>query len=177
MQSLSDEIYYGPPRSFTRKRLVHESNLFKHRAALFYTATKEIPKKFIGSGPLDVILPLPSPTMVEYKEIRGYRNPRLWVELLQRATKRIRWEPIRPAQVTFIRYDSDKVSLGNLWGIKALLDALKFRTTGRGGGRLLYYFGAIWDDSPKWVKVDVLQRKVNHPAKARCRVIVRPLLQ
>ncbi len=175
MQSLSDEIYYGPPRSFTRKRLAREPDLFKHRAALFYTPTEEIPKKFIGSSSLDIILPLPSSTLVEYQEIIGYRSPRLWVDLLQRATKKIRWEPIRPAHVTFIRYDSYEVGVVDLWGIKALLDALKYRTTGRSDGRLLYYFGAIWDDGPKWVKIEVLQRKLNHPAKAHCRVIVKPL--
>jgi hypothetical protein len=57
-------------------------------------------------------------------------------------------------------------------GTKALLDALKVKTTGRQDGRLLYYFGAIWNDDAASVTVEYIQESVEHPRLAKLRVQV-----
>ena len=54
-----------------------------------------------------------------------------------------------PAKVTITRYDAYELDESDIiGGIKAVLDALKVRTSGRYDGRWLYYFGAIKDNNP-----------------------------
>lgn len=170
---LSDYIYYNGPTTFTLKEVAAQSNLFAHRAALYYTPTKNVPDEWIGSGELDVRLPLPSPDYLEVREVRGYAIPRMWVDLLQRATQRIRWTPVRPAYVIFTRYDLYALSDDHFMiGMKALRDALKASTTGRSDARLLYYFGAIHDDDGASADFTYLQVKVDEPSACGTRIQV-----
>jgi len=170
---LTDEIEYNGPCSFLRDDLECADDLFEQRAALFYTPTSEIPPAWIGDGPLRVSLPIPYPTWFEYYELRGYQTPRLWVDLLQRATWKLRWTPYRRAHVTIVRYDICDYGIHTMGGAKALLDALKWRTTGRRDGRMLYYFGAIEDDGPDYLSgCSFTFREVASPAEARCEIQV-----
>ena len=105
METLLDELYYGGPQIFSSERLSEETDLFRQRTALFYTPTENLPTSSIGQGKLDVKLPIASPTLFEWEENLAYRIPRLWVDLIQRATGKLRWIPIVPAKVTLIRYD------------------------------------------------------------------------
>ena len=123
---------------------------------------------------LDVYLPLVLPTIFEADEIVAHRNPRLWVDLLQRATRKLRWHPICPARVTIIKYDLSLEPVSILQP-KALLDALKVETTGRNDGLSLYYFGTISDDDPFSVGSTILQEVVDDLNKVGCRVIVEPM--
>jgi hypothetical protein len=144
--SLSDHVWYNGPTCFSAEDVAAQAELFNHRAALYFTPTTNIPAEFVGRGPLDVRLPIPTPDYLEFTE-SGYSVPRLWVDLLQRATGKIRWTPFRPARTVITRYDPVRFRDDHLvLGMKAVLDALKFQTTGRRDGQLLYYFGAIWDD-------------------------------
>ena len=78
-----------------------------------------------------------------------------------------------PAKVTFIRYDSEIHGTQNVYGAKALLDALKFRTSGRRDSRMLYYFGAIRDDNQSDLReLYVKQHRVTSPSDAHTRIIV-----
>ena len=173
--NLFDVIEREGPTEFRRAELEPEKDLFIQRAALFYTPTAEIPGAWVGAGPLKLDLPVAPPSRFEFEELRGYRSPRLWVDLLQRATWKIRWTPFPESRVRIGRYDISAYPYHTMVGAKGLLDALKFRTTGRTDGRLLYYFGAIEDDSPRHViHYDFLQERVSHPAEARCTVEVQP---
>jgi hypothetical protein len=103
--------------------------------------------QYIGTGDIDITLPVVTPDYTTLKEIRGYGVPRFWVDLLQRQSGKLRWRPIGPARVRITRYDhyiirGDHVAVGN----KALLDSLKVRTSGRRDRKDLFYFGAIFDD-------------------------------
>ena len=171
--SISEVITNQGPTVFAREQLESQPELFAHRAALFYTPTEHIPEGFIGKGNLQVVLPIPSPDWTEFWEIRAYRMPRFWVDLLQRKTGKIRWLPTYPAHVTIIRHDcwnirSDHLSLGT----KALVDALKVRTTGRSDRLYLHYFGAIVDDGPGFVELTWSQQAVSNPRDARLEIIV-----
>jgi hypothetical protein len=174
VDTLLDDLYYKGPQVFSLKRLSDERDLFKQRAALFYTPTGHFPQTHVGSGSLDVVLPIVPPTVFEYVEIYGYRIPRLWVDLLQRATGKLRWQPIIPAKVTIIRYDAYEFGQTNIiGGIKAVLDALKVRTAGRYDGRWLYYFGAIKDDNHTYLSaLSCPQQLISDPSKAYCRIVV-----
>jgi len=175
MDALLDEIFYKGPVRFQAARLVADENLFAMRAALFYTPTSRIPPEWIGHGSLDVWLPLAIPTIQEYMDCRSRQSVRLWVDLLQRATGKIRWRPNLPARVRVIRVDSVTYSPFKLCG-KSLLDALKASTTGRRDRRLLYYFGAIRDDNnDDLLDGEVTQEFVDSPAKAGTRVIVEQI--
>jgi hypothetical protein len=175
MSSISDELGDKGPVSFRRSRLEKQKNLFAHRSALFYTPTGNLPVEYIGSGPLDIILPVVSPDWTDVFEIPAYRSPRFWVDLIQRQTGKLRWQPISPAQVIFVRYDCFHIRQDHIGaGTKALLDALKVRTTGRRDRLYLYYFGAIVDDSRDFVNVSWEQELVAHPKDARVRVQVFP---
>ena len=103
--SISDELGQKGPVSFTRRRLQKQEHLFAHRTALFYTPTKNIPADYVGSGPLDVTLPIATPDYTDTMEIRAYMSPRFWVDLIQRQTGKLRWRPILPARFIFARYD------------------------------------------------------------------------
>jgi len=171
--SISDEISSNGPIIFPQSRLTKQTHLFAHRAALFYTPTENIPSKWIGSGPLDLTIPLPIPDYTELFELRAYSIPRFWVDLLQRQTHKLRWQPISQARVHFTRYDYFTIRMDHLaFGIKALLDALKFRTSGRRDGMYLYYFGAIVDDGPNFIDVSCSQEVVSHPKNAGVRIEV-----
>jgi hypothetical protein len=175
INSISAELEYKGPRSFSRVTLRNQKDIFWHRAALFYTPTANVPSDHVGSGVLDVTLPLVTPDYTDVFEISAYRNPRLWVDLLQRYTGKLRWKPIFPACVTFIRYDSVRIRDDHIRiGMKALADALKVKTAGRRDGRSLHYFGAIVDDAQKFAEFSYSQRIVGHPHKAKIRIRVGP---
>jgi hypothetical protein len=174
VDSLLDDLRYKGPQVYSRKRLLGERDLFKYRTALFYTPTEHLPHIHIGSGPLNVVLPIAPPTIFEYTEIYGYRTPRLWVDLIQRATGKLRWQPIIPAKVTIIRYDAYEFGhTDTICGIPAVLDALKVRTSGRNDGRWLYYFGAIKDDNHTYLTdLSCPEKRISDPSKAYCQIIV-----
>lgn len=175
METLLDDLYYHGPRVFTRDRLREETNLFRQRTALFYTPTENLPRPLLGEGKLDVVVPIAFPTLFDLQENMAYRVPRLWVDLLQRATGKLRWKPMIPAKVTLIRYDSTYYSGINVLGEKALLDALKCCTTGRRDGRVLHYFGAILDDDDENLReLHIKQELVDDPAQAYSRIVVEP---
>lgn len=171
--TVSEQLEYNGPSEFSRERLERQEDLFGHRSALFYTPTERIPPEYVGSGPLDITLPVAPPDYTEFYEIRSYRIPRFWVDLIQRQTHKLRWNPISPAKVTFVRYDYYTIRTDHLSiGTKALLDALKVRTSGRRDGLYLHYFGAIVDDGPGFVNIRWSQDVVDHPRNACVRVIV-----
>ena len=129
----------------------------------------------IGKGTLDVTIPIAFPTLFEWYETLAYRIPRLWVDLIQRATGKIRWIPIVPAKVTLIRYDYTAYGGLNILGSKALIDALQYSATGRRDGMLLYYFGAIHDDDQEYMRqLHIRQELVDDPSLACTRIIVEP---
>jgi len=173
--TISEELMDKGPVSFTSRRLKKQEQLFAHRSALFYTPTENIPVDFVGSGPLDIRLPVAPPDWTGSFEIGALRSPRLWVDLIQRQTGKLRWHPISPARVIFVRYDCFSIQLTHLTvGTKGLLDALKVRTTGRRDRIYLHYFGAIVDDSQEFVDVSWEQELVTHPKDAGVRVQVLP---
>jgi hypothetical protein len=172
--TISDDLLMNGPMTFSRHELQRQEHLFAHRSALFYTPTENIPPSYVGRGVLDVTLPVVAPDYIGLWENTAYGSPRLWVDLLQRHTGRLRWRPMLPAELTFVRYDyfmirSDHAAIAT----KGLLDALKVRTTGRRDRRYLYYFGAIVDDGPGFVDATFEQVLVAHPREARIRVRVR----
>ncbi|MBI3944995.1 MAG: hypothetical protein HY321_03685 [Armatimonadetes bacterium] len=169
-------LEYEGPRAFSAEEVAAQEDLFLERSALFFTPTAHVPREWIGAGVLDVTLPIPSPSHDELDSLYGYRTPRLWVDLLQRVTWKLRWTPMHPARVTYTRYDC--TLLPDHWiigGTKAITDALKVRTAGRTDGRILHYFGAIRDDGPNDLIVTYLQRTVPTPGEAKMRVRVEPL--
>ena len=82
-----------PPISFSVGQVRRSPDLFRERAALFYTPTENLPPQWMGEGELDVTLPVVCPTFFECSEIRWYQTLRFWVDLLQRATGKLRWHP------------------------------------------------------------------------------------
>ncbi|TDU81577.1 hypothetical protein EI77_00887 [Prosthecobacter fusiformis] len=171
--TISEDLADRGPAAFARRKLEKQDHLFAHRSALFYTPTENIPAKHVGSGPLDVMLPITSPDYTDLAEIRAYGSPRFWVDLIQRQTGKLRWTPISPARVVFIRYDSFTIRQDHLAiGTKGLLDALKLRTTGRRDRLYLHYFGAILDDGPGFVDITWEQEIVAHPKDAGVRIQV-----
>jgi hypothetical protein len=173
LNTISEEIEQKGPASFSLDRLRKQKSLFAHRSALFYTPTENIPNKHIGSGPIDIRLPVTSPDYMDFFEIPAYRSPRFWVDVIQRQTGKLRWTPISPARVVFVRYDCFSIRADHLaLGTKGLLDALKIRTSGRRDGLFLNYFGAIVDDSQSFVNVSWEQELVKHPKDAGVRVKV-----
>jgi hypothetical protein len=171
--TISDDLEMKGPMPFTRARLKRQEQLFAHRSALFYTPTQHIPEHYVGGGDLDVTLPVVTPDYTD--ENRAYWNPRLWVDLLQRQSGKLRWRPMRPARILLVRYDSFTIRSDHAAiGMKGLVDALKVRTTGRRDRMYLYYFGAIVDDGPGFIDVTCEQVLVEHPKDARVRVRVSP---
>jgi hypothetical protein len=123
-----------------------------------------------------VTLPIASPAGFDPAAVRSYGSPRLWLDLLQRATGKLRWKPMGYATIVLTRFDScylhdDDCCIGG----KALVDSLKVSTTGRSDRQLLYYFGAIQDDAPHWVKVDYHQQLVAGPALAKSHIRIEAL--
>jgi hypothetical protein len=172
----SKHVYYEVPTVFSRADLATQSDLFAHRAALFFTPTANLPARFVGEGPLQVRLPFPPPTIYEFWEIPGLRSPRLWVELLQRATRKLRWRPTPRSRVEIVCFDAHRWGPNRI-GHKALVDALKRVTTGRRDGRLLHYFGAIEDDGPGVLEGsgEVRENLIDDPADAHCIVRIDPV--
>lgn len=164
-------LFRGPCK-FSAKEVFSQDNLFRHRAALFLTPTKNIPSIWVGKGPLDVKLPFLTPDFLEFQEVRSYAIPRFWVDLIQQATERIRWMLMEKAHVRIIRYDLDTLRDDHFRiGAKALVDALKFKTSGRRDGRYLYYFGAIRDDDGNSATFEYRQEIVN--CKSLCGVRIQ----
>lgn len=171
--SISEKVEENPTRVFTLSELNDQEELFLHRAALYFTPSCEIPSKHIGSGSLDATLPIATPDWTDFNIIDAYTKPRLWVDLLQRATGMIRWTFHDPAFIRFTRYDIHRIRSDHYSsGAKALLDALKVSTFGRSDGKRLYYFGAILNDSDDHIEVEYAQELVGHPGEARIRVEV-----
>ena len=171
MGTISDDMEMNGPMPFTRARLKRQEHLFAHRSALFYTPTEHVPQGYVGSGNLDVTLPIVTPDYTD--ENRAFWSPRLWVDLLQRQTGKLRWRPMRPARILLVRYDSFTIRSDHAAiGMKGLVDALKVRTTGRRDRMHLYYFGAVVDDGPGFIDVTCEQVLVEHPKDARIRVRV-----
>jgi hypothetical protein len=174
--SISEELENRGPISFTGRRLLKQEHLFAHRSALFYTPTRNIPIEQVGEGPLDIKLPVAPPDYTGFFEIPAYRSPRFWVDLIQRQTQKLRWRPMLPAQVSFVRYDCFAIREDHLRiGMKALLDALKVSTTGRRDRVCLHYFGAIVDDADRFVDLSYSQMLVRYPSQAGVKVQVLPL--
>jgi len=173
--TISDELECRGPVSFDPRTLRRQQHLFAHRSALFYTPTKNVPPHYIGSGPLDITLPVATPDYTDLRGIRALGSPRFWVDLIQRQTGKLRWRPMSPARIIFVRYDYFSIRTDHLAiGMKGLVDALKVRTTGRRDGIYLYYFGAIVDDGPGFVDVTYEQELVTRPKDARIRIRVSP---
>jgi len=173
--TISDELQDRGPASFTIRRLQRQEHLFAHRSALFYTPTRNIPAQHVGSGPLDVTLPIATPDYTGLWEIRALGSPRFWVDLIQRHTGKLRWKPMFPARIIFRRYDYFTIRTDHLAiGMKGLVDALKVRTTGRRDRIYLYYFGAIVDDGPGFVERCYEQELVPSPKEAAVRIQVLP---
>lgn len=124
------------PRSFSKNLLRKTNNLFEQRSSLFLTPTSNIPEEFIGSGILDIDISLSLPNYMDVMEIKAYRSTRLWVDIIQRATNKIRWQPINPAKVTIFSYNNHYIRASDA-GIcsKALIDALKESSSGRKDGK------------------------------------------
>ena len=176
VDSISDELGMQGPTLFTRERLHQQEGLFAHRSALFYTPTENIPAYNIGADALDVTLPVVTPDYTCVQQIRAYSSPRLWVDLLQQQSGKLRWSPISPARLELVRYDYYVIRLDHaISGSKALIDALKVGTFGRRDGKYIYYFGAILDEGPDFIDLIVRQTLVEHPRDARVRVTVSPL--
>ena len=155
---LSERIHDHGPTAFPAQLLATHSALFAERSALSFTPTENLPKHVVGTGRLDVFLPVCTPDFYECFFIRSYMSPRLWVDLLQRHTGFIRWTPASRAAVTITRCDTSVIRDDHfIAGTKALLDALKVQTSGRRDGQRLYYFGAIRDDSRPYVTVSYKQ--------------------
>jgi hypothetical protein len=175
-QRLLTELFErSKPGPFTKKRISEEPNLFAERAALFYTPSNRLPSDQLGDGSIEVLLPVAIPTIQEVFDNRYGHSPRFWVDLLQRATNKVRWIPIRPAKVIITRYDV--VSYGE-WNLctKQLVDALKESTTGRKDNVKLYYFGAIFDDNTNDMpEYNVLEELILHPGQSCTRVQVYPV--
>ena len=175
MQNLLNEIHYNGPTAFSSERISQEHDLFRSRTALYYTPTENFPPEFVGEGKLEATLPMAFPTIFEWYEALAYQGPKLWVDLLQRATGKLRWIPMIPAKITLIRYDSTLYPHQDLGGSKPLVDAFKYQTTGRRDGRMLYYFGAIRDDNGDDLRTTIIhQELVDHPSKAHTQIIVEP---
>ena len=173
MRTVSQTIEEEGPTVFDLSTLEMVPDLFRERAALFYTPTENLPPQFVGSGILRVTLPIVSPNMFEFYELRGYTTPRLWVDLLQRATGLIRWRPYEYAKVSIKRVDvwSDNY---DICGAKALLDSLKRQTHGRADRMPLYYFGAIEDDRPSLLDYGFVNEATAKAADAHMEISVEP---
>jgi hypothetical protein len=173
--TLSDRVLEGDRLSFSREEILAQSDLFAHRAALFYTPTLSIPDTCVGEGRLDVTLPIATHDYTEAIELRT-PGPRFWVDLIQRQTFRIRWRPFSKARIRYTRFDYYAIRDDHfISGTKALTDALKERPSGRTDGKWLYYFGAIVDDGPAYTECEWKQNTIDHPGQARIRVEVDAL--
>lgn len=109
--------------------------------------------------------------------MRALRSPRLWVDLIQRHSGRLRWQPLLPAGIILRRYDYFSIRTDHLAiGMKGLIDALRVSTTGRRDRIYLHYFGAIVDDGPSFVDVTYEQKQelVPNPKEAGGRIQVLP---
>lgn len=171
---LGDRIEDEGPLAFAPSEVADSFDLFADRHALFYTPSSAIPRRWLGTGELDVTLPIATPSYFECIENRPYQSPRIWVDLLQRATNKLRWQPIDSAKVIITRFDYGQSHGPSLAGAKALIDALKVSTSGRSDRKRLYYFGVILDDSSRHIDIEFYEQRAKRPSDARTRVQVLP---
>ena len=176
MDTIRKDRYDTGPKIHTRVDLAGNGNLCRETTGLFFTPTANIPAKWIGEGRLDVVLPLASTTAYEWESNPAFGVPRVWVELLQRATGKLRWTPISPAKVTIVRYDTRSFDLlTTAEGAKALVDALMVKSAARSDGSSLHYFGAIQDNNwEELTHVRYHQVLAGRHDEARTRIIVEP---
>ena len=176
MGSILNDLYHEGPKIYSLADLANCDDLLRDRAALIFTPTENIPREFIGEGRLDVTVPLATPTLYDWIGNPAYRVPRLWVDLLQKATGKLRWRPMSPSKVTVVRYDICAYYLSAIsTGAKAVIDALIVKAAGRTDGRLLHYFGAIVDDNFKeMTHSEYYEHLVDDPRQVRTRIIVEP---
>ncbi len=175
MDELLDEIYYGGPKSFSKDRLEKVRDLFSQRLALLFTPTECIPSRYVGRGPFRLTLPVAIPSIYDLAFRTGYDRPKMWLDLLQRATGKIRWTYIRPAVVTVTKFDSYDHGAVNRSGCKALQDALKMMANGRRDRRPLFYFGAIFDDNCEDLRgfdPNFRWQRIRHPKDAHLEIEV-----
>jgi hypothetical protein len=170
---LGDRIEYEGPLTFSASDIAESFDPFADRHALFYTPSASIPRRWLGSGELDVTLPIATPSYFECIENRVGQSPRMWVDLLQRATRKLRWLPIDRAKVIITRFEYGSSHGPSMAGTKGLIDALKVSTSGRSDRKLLYYFGAILDDSSDHIDLEFNERRAKTPSEARTRVQVQ----
>ena len=175
--TLSEYVLEEPALRFSANEVANQEDLFAHRAALFYTPTSAIPSEFIGEGELKISLPIVTADYTEFYENRAPRSPRFWVDLIQRQTHKISWQPYSKALVTFTRYDYYQIRADHMpMAAKCLLDAFKERTYGRSDGKVIFYFGAVEDDSRKHIPVlNYRQESVDHPSQARMDIEIVPI--
>ena len=160
----------SPPTGLRNKciYLLTVARCFIRRQKTFPFATWEVVR-------LDITLPVATADYIDFSENRAYLSPRFWVDLIQRQTGKLRWQPFPRAGVVFDRYDCFTIREDHLYGgVKGLLDALKVRTTGRRDRLYLHYFGAIADDGPTFIDLLCRQSLVVHPKDARVRLQVLP---
>lgn len=173
MTTLSSRTDDLGPHLFSPREMAAASDLFAERSALFFTPTQNLPPKWVGSGNLDVKLPVPVPSWLEYQQVPGYRSPCFWVDHLQRVTGKIRWRSLKRVRLKIVVYDSYVRGADMI--VKPVIDALKIQSNGRRDGRVIYYFGAIdednWEDIDGW---DVVEEYVSKPDQVGCRLIVEP---
>ena len=164
------------PTSFSANELAGYEDLFLERAALFYTPTEQIPARWIGSGPLHVLLPIVTPIQLEADELRMRSTTRFWTHLIQSQTGMIRWQPFAErVRVIHTRHDVRNWAIDELVaGTKPLTDALKVNSTGRSDGLLLHYLGVIQDDSPAHIEWEIRQELVDSVSAARIEIDVFP---
>ncbi|MFH1361437.1 MAG: hypothetical protein ABIH69_02135 [bacterium] len=153
------------------------TDVFARRSFLFFTPTTSIPDFYVGEGPLDVKLPIPTPDYTEIIESGFPESPKFWVNLIQRQTCKIRWKPIKNPKIIYTRFDYHKITRCDFAiGTKAVTDALKISSFGRRDGKLLYYFGAIFDDGPGDIELEWEQVIVGSPVEAGIRIEVKPTI-
>jgi hypothetical protein len=171
MGSLAKQVEDSGLRPFTKKELSLAADLFADRAALFLTPTETLPSRYIGHGRLNIWIPIPIPSWLEYFQVPGYRSPRFWVDQIQRATGKIRWRPFRTPYIEFTTYDT--YPHGPTFILKAILDALKIKSMGRSDGKAIHYFGPLVDDDCKSYRgYDVIEKRVTNASDIGCRIVI-----
>ncbi|MDQ3059249.1 MAG: hypothetical protein M3R45_06935 [Pseudomonadota bacterium] len=142
-----------------------EQDLMWFRSSLFYTKSAALPSSLIGEGELNAWIPfqLRSPWSSDGCEF--LRSPRLWVDLLQVATGKLRWKPLGVSVLFLTIHDTYRWPLQiTNYEIKGLIDALKV-IGNPGRTAAVHYFGALEDDSPNFLPAIVLNYRRVHDVK------------
>jgi len=169
LDRIEDRLEEEGPVVFTRRELEACPGLFNERSALYHTPTSALPEAWVGSGCFDLRLPLVPPSLLELDQQPAYRSERLWVDLLQRATWKIRWTPLAGARIRLTCCDVVRPPDALYGGVQCLLAALR---GGEAPGP--HYFGAIADE-PDRIECELVQEHVSHPAKAHSRLELLPV--